>query len=150
MTVKQQLLHRYDALTPRDKLALFVLALFLVVVVFGGGMWWLHQQASQARQDAQSAQQQYFWMRSQAPNIKVNQVVTTDVNQTVQQVASNTGISVQTAQNGNVMQLSFTHNNAAVIGNFIAQLANQGINVERLNIRQIEDSSFIVEASVVI
>ncbi|MGI9340552.1 MAG: type II secretion system protein GspM, partial [Psychrobacter sp.] len=60
---------RWQALSPRDQLALGVLSLFLLVFLGGYGGYSVNQAAKDSKAQYQQQVADYFWLRAQASNI---------------------------------------------------------------------------------
>ena len=63
---------RWQALSPRDQLALGVLSLFLLVFLGGYGGYSVNQAAKDSKAQYQQQVADYFWLRAQASNIDNN------------------------------------------------------------------------------
>jgi general secretion pathway protein M len=126
----------YERLPKRDRQALMVLSLFMTVFVLGGGLWWSHQAALQSQQQATDQRELLLWMQSQAPNLLAGQQNSESLTDVVQQLASQQNLVI--TQNGDdaQTQVSVTHDNFSVLGAWLSRLAEQGINVRQMDIRQ--------------
>ncbi|WP_227429595.1 type II secretion system protein GspM [Psychrobacter sp. I-STPA6b] len=134
-----QLQQRWQALPSRDQLALMFLAIFLLLVVGGYGGYELNRQANTQQASYQAAVSDYFWLRGQAGNI--NSEASLEAGQTldveVKQQLSQAGINnPQVLAVGDGVQLSFIHNNQAVISNALDALVKKGLSLSRLNMQQ--------------
>lgn len=144
---------RWQALTTRDQWALILLALFLLALGGGYGGYEVNR-AAKAQQDAyQEAVSDYFWLRGQAGNINGN-LSAEDASQSldvkVTQMLSQSGISnAQVLGVGDGVQMSFAHDNQAVVSNALDALVKQGLKLTKLNIQQNPaDKSILVQATV--
>lgn len=139
---------RIASLPERDRRALQALSLFLLGCILYG-LFAFHQYAGKIEKNAMTAQNDLFWMRSQAPFIKAdNQASTQSLQELVNQKGSQLGMSVKVAESGESAQLSVSHKNAAVLGNFLASLASEGIVFERLAINQQSNMDVQAEATI--
>lgn len=114
------------------------------------GVYALHAYASKLEKSAMQAQNDLFWLRSQAPLLAQRaEVNSSELDTIVNQAASRYGISASIAQSGERAQLSAQHADAAILGNFFAGLASEGLLFERLTMTQQADQSILAEATVV-
>ncbi len=131
---------RWQALSTRDQWALILLGLFLLALLGGYGGYEINRAAKDQQQAYQDAVSDYFWLRGQAANINSN-VNAEEANQsldvTVNQLLGQSGIAnAQVLAVGEGVQLSFTHDNQAVVSNALDALVQQGLTLSRLNIQQ--------------
>lgn len=139
LLIQQQLepLHNaYERLPERDRRALVLLSSFLLLFVFGGGLWWAHQASHKAQQQATDERELLIWMQSQASQLQAGQQNTESLTEVVQRLASQQNLVI--SQNGDdaQTQVSVTHDNFAVLGAWLSRLAEQGIHIRQMDIRQ--------------
>ena len=143
----------WQTLSSRDQWALILLALFLLVVVGGYGGYEVHRAAKGQQQAYQDAVSDYFWLRGQAANINSNfnsEEAAQSLDVTVNQLLGQSGIAnAQVLAVGEGVQLSFMHDNQAVVSNALDALVKQGLTLSRLNLQQNPDNKMIqVQATV--
>lgn len=143
----------WQNLSTRDQWALILLGLFLLVLLGGYGGYEINRAAKQQQQAYQDAVSDYFWLRGQAANINSNanaEDAAQSLDVTVNQLLGQSGIAnAQVLTVGDGVQLSFMHDNQAVVSNAIDALVNQGLVVSRLNIQQDPSNRMIqVQATV--
>ncbi len=134
---------RWQALAPRDQLALAVLSLFLLLFIGGYGGYSVHQAAKDSKEDYQQQVADYFWLRSQAGNIDSNAAnapsdgtVVAPAN-SVNSLLNNAGIgNAQVAAVGDTVQLSFAHPSQALIGAALSNINQQGWQFTQLSMQQ--------------
>lgn len=127
----------FQNLSRRDQLALLILALFLVFFVVGVGGWTLHSKANAAQKNYDDTMADVFWLRSQAGNINPNQAQNISKVDAIKQILTQSGIAnAQVVDNGNSVQVAFSHSQAGVITNILNQVEQQGISIEQLQINQ--------------
>ena len=128
---------RWQALSPRDQLALGVLSLFLLVFLGGYGGYSVNQAAEDSKAQYQQQVADYFWLRAQASNIDNNALNASTEGQVVapatavNSLLTNAGIAnAQVAAVGDTVQLSFTNSSQALISSALGKLSEQGWHVE--------------------
>lgn len=150
---------RWQALSPRDQLALAVLSLFLLLFVGGYGGYSMHQAANKSKDDYHAQVADYFWLRAQAGNIDsnaMNAANTTDGSASlspatsVNELLTNSGIvNAQVVATGEVIQLSFNNASQAVVSAALGKLEQQGWQFTQLSIQQdLTDKSIQVQATI--
>jgi len=134
---------RWQALSPRDQLALGVLSLFLLVFLGGYGSYSVNQAAKDSKAQYQQQVADYFWLRAQASNIDNNALNASTEGQVVapatavNSLLTNAGIAnAQVAAVGDTVQLSFTNPSQALISSALGKLSEQGWQVTQLNMQQ--------------
>ena len=134
---------RWQALSPRDQLALGVLSLFLLVFLGGYGGYSVNQVAKDSKAQYQQQVADYFWLRAQASNIDNNALNASTDGQVVapatavNSLLTNAGIAnAQVAAVGDTVQLSFTNPSQALISSALGKLSEQGWQVTQLNMQQ--------------
>ena len=129
--------HAFQNLSRRDQIALMILAIFLLFFVVGVGGWTLHSKANLAQKKYDDTMADVFWLRSQAGNINPNQTQQVSQADAIKQILSQSGIvNAQVVENGNTIQVAFSHAQASVITNIFNQFEQQGIRIQQLQINQ--------------
>ncbi len=139
----------WQALSPRDQMALSILLVFLLVFVGGYGGYSVHQAAKDSKSDYQEQVADYFWLRAQADNIDPSALSVNDAQNGANAMppASRVNASLQTsgidsaqviAANEGV-QFSFSHPSQAVVSAALGELEQQGWQFTQLSMQQ--DSS---------
>lgn len=140
---QQMLSLRWQALSPRDQLALAVLSMFLLLFIGGYGGYSIHQAANDSKRDYQEQVADYFWLRAQAGNIDSNAMNTADGEaamppaNSISALLNNSGIAnAQVVATGDAVQLSFNHASQAVVSTALGKLEQQGWQFSQLSIQQ--------------
>lgn len=143
----EQLSEKYALLSSNDRRALTVLLAFLLASLLYG-VFMFHQHASKVEQRALQKKNDLFWLRSQAPYIKQNTGQSNEgVQSKIETLARRYNLNVNVVENGDVAQLSVTHPNAAVLGNFLVALASDQLIYDRLSIQQEKNMEIQAEAT---
>lgn len=142
----QQLLwSRWQALAPRDQLALSLLMVFLLLFVGGYGGYSIHQAAQSNKADYQQQVADYFWLRAQAANIDNSALNTANTDSMValppasrvSTLLNDSGINdAQVIATNDTVQLSFNHNSQAVVSAALSELQQQGLQLTQLTMQQ--------------
>ena len=134
---------RWQALPPRDQLALGVLSLFLLVFLGGYGSYSVNQAAKDSKAQYQQQVADYFWLRAQASNIDTNALnASTDgaavaPATAVSSLLTGAGITnPQVAAVGDTVQLSFANPSQALVSSALSKLSEEGWQITQLNMQQ--------------
>lgn len=143
---QQMLSLRWQALSPRDQLALAVLSMFLLLFIGGYGGYSIHQAANDSKRDYQEQVADYFWLRAQAGNIDSNAINAANTADgeaamppanSISALLNNSGIAnAQVVATGDAVQLSFNHASQAVVSTALGKLERQGWKFTQLSIQQ--------------
>ncbi len=154
--ILQQISEKWHGLASRDKLALTVLLLFFFVFfgVYGG--WELQQNANKQQEKFDKKVSDYFWLRSQAGNLKEQNSQGGDSNNPPQQqvIASFQQVGIQDTQvvaNSDSVQFSFQHESPALVNHALTQLQTAGFQIKQLQmIQENANNQFIIKVQGVI
>ena len=143
---QQMLSLRWQALSPRDQLALAVLSMFLLLFIGGFGGYSILQAANDCKRDYQEQVADYFWLRAQAGNIDSNAINAANTADgeaamppanSISALLNNSGIAnAQVVATGDAVQLSFNHASQAVVSTALGKLEQQGWQFSQLSIQQ--------------
>lgn len=141
---QNKLWSRWQALPPRDQLALAVLMLFLLLFLGGYGGYSVHQAAKDSKADYQEQVADYFWLRAQAGNIDSNALTAaSDTGDTVppasrvNAILNTAGINnAQVIVTGNAVQFSFNNGSQAIVSAALGKLEAQGWQFTQLSMQQ--------------
>lgn len=146
-TLMQPLQQALDRLPSRDRKALLLLATFLSLLLFGLAGWTAHRAAQQATQDATDARELLVWMRAQAPNIRQGSTIQPLLTELVQQSAAQQGLILTQNGDDQSLQVATKHDSFAVLGSWLSRLAEQGVQIRQLDIRQQPDGALQLQAT---
>ena len=149
---------RWQALSPRDQLALLLLSAFLLLFIGGYGGYSIHQAANNSKSEYQEEVADYFWLRAQAGNIDTNALAVNTADgasampaaSRINAVLNNSGImDAQVIAAGDALQLSFNHASQAVVSGALGKLEQQGWQFTQLSMQQdIVSKAIQVQATV--
>ena len=137
---------RWQALSPRDQLALLLLSAFLLLFIGGYGGYSMHQAANKSKNASQEQVADYFWLRAQAGNVDSNALATANTADgaaalpaasRINTLLNNSGImDAQVIAAGDAVQLSFNHASQAVVSAALGKLEQQGWQFTQLTMQQ--------------
>lgn len=137
---------RWQALSPRDQMALGILIVFLLLFVGGYGGYSIHQAAKDSKTEYQEQIADYFWLRAQAGNIDPSALNATGGQNgaeamppasQVNAILNASGIdNAQVIAASDSVQLSFSNDSQAVASSALARLNQQGWQFTQLSMQQ--------------
>lgn len=127
---------KLDQLPPRDRFAIIILTIFLTVTAIGLLLWLSHSSADKQQQRLLEMKETIHWMQSNAVKMSNQSGETTTARDKVQRVSQQLGLSVQSQESNNQLKLIVSHQNYAVLANFLTQLAQQGVTIVSLDMQK--------------
>lgn len=129
----ESLQHYLQSLSARERILVILTSIFLVVVLIGSALWKMHTLAEQQQQRLNGLKDLTEWMQEHAATMKpVNDLSLSSADK-IQHVAQQQGLNVSSQQNGEQIQLIVEHQNYAVLANFLMQLAQMGISIQKMS-----------------
>jgi general secretion pathway protein M len=108
--------------------------IFVVVAAVGSALWYIHQAADSQQKRLNQLKDTIVWMQSNAVTMKPAGDLQLDAAEKVQRVAQQQGLSVSSQQVDGKIQLAVMHENYAVLANFLTQLAQMGLSIEKMEL----------------
>ncbi|WP_415871190.1 type II secretion system protein GspM [Acinetobacter pittii] len=125
--------NRYlDRLTVRERIMVVFTTIFVVVAIIGASLWKMHSLAEQQQQRLNDLKDLMVWMQSNAVTMKPASELELGQAEKIQRVAQQQGLTVTSQQNGEQLQIIVTHQNYAILANFLTQLAQMGLSIEKM------------------
>ncbi len=119
-----------DRLTVRERIMVVFTTIFVVVAIIGASLWKMHSLAEQQQQRLNDLKDLMVWMQSNAVTMKPASELELGQAEKIQRVAQQQGLTVTSQQNGEQLQFIVTHQNYAILANFLTQLAQMGLSIE--------------------
>lgn len=123
-----------DSLSARERVMVIFTTIFVVVVAVGSALWYIHQAADSQQKRLNQLKDTIVWMQSNAVTMKPAGDLQLDAAEKVQRVAQQQGLSVSSQQVDGKIQLAVMHENYAVLANFLTQLAQMGLSIEKMEL----------------
>ncbi|MEO4077359.1 MULTISPECIES: type II secretion system protein GspM [Acinetobacter] len=128
----QQVNQYLDRLTVRERIMVVFTTIFVVVAIIGASLWKMHSLAEQQQQRLNDLKDLMVWMQSNAVTMKPASELELGQAEKIQRVAQQQGLTVTSQQNGEQLQIIVTHQNYAILANFLTQLAQMGLSIEKM------------------
>ncbi|MDP1317428.1 type II secretion system protein GspM [Acinetobacter lwoffii] len=123
-----------DSLSVRERVMVIFTTVFAIVAAVGSALWYMHQAADTQQKRLNQLKDTIVWMQSNAVTMKPAGDTQLDAAEKVQRVAQQQGLSVASQQMEGKIQLAVMHENYAVLANFLTQLAQMGLSIEKMEL----------------
>ena len=94
----------------------------------------MHQAADTQQKRLNDLKDTLVWMQSNAVTMKPAGDLQLDAAEKVQRIAQQQGLSVASQQIDGKIQLMLSHENYSVLANFLTQLAQMGLSIEKMEL----------------
>lgn len=128
----EQIVQYLDRLTVRERIMVVFTTIFVVVAFVGASLWKMHSLAEQQQQRLNDLKDLMVWMQSNAVTMKPANELELGQSEKIQRVAQQQGLTVTSQQNGEQLQITVTHQNYAILANFLTQLAQMGLSIQKM------------------
>lgn len=122
-----------QGLSVRERVMVIFTTIFLVVVIIGFALWKMHALADQQQKRLNELKDLTVWMQSNAATMKPANDLELSAADKIQRTAQQQGLAVSSQQNGDQIQLVAEHQNYAVLANFLMQLSQMGLSIQKMD-----------------
>ena len=123
-----------DSLSARERYLVIFTTIFVLVAAIGSALWFMHAAANKQQNRVNDLKDMMVWMQSNAVTMKPAGDIQLEAAEKVQRVAQQQGLSVASQQIEEKIQLAVMHENYAVLANFLTQLAQMGLSIEKMEL----------------
>ena len=123
-----------DRLSVRERYMVIFTSIFVLVAAIGSALWFTHAAANKQQNRVNDLKDMMVWMQSNALTMKPADDLQLTAADKVQRVAQQQGLSVASQQAGEQIQIVATHANYAILANFLTQLAQMGLSLEKIEL----------------
>lgn len=123
-----------DRLSVRERYLVIFTTIFVLVAAVGSALWFMHAAANKQQNRVNDLKDMMVWMQSNAVTMKPADDLQLSAVDKVQRVAQQQGVSVASQQAGEQIQIVAAHENYAILANFLTQLAQMGLSLEKIEL----------------
>ncbi|UNW06127.1 MULTISPECIES: type II secretion system protein GspM [unclassified Acinetobacter] len=123
-----------DRLSARERILVIFTTIFVLVTAVTSALWAMHQAADTQQKRLNDLKDTLVWMQSNAVTMKPAGDLQLDAAEKVQRIAQQQGLSVASQQMDGKIQLMLSHENYSVLANFLTQLAQMGLSIEKMEL----------------
>ena len=135
----EQITQYLDRLSVRERILVVFTTVFVVVAIIGASLWKAHSLAEHQQQRLNGLKDLMVWMQSNAVTMKPANEPELDQSGKIQRIAQQQGLTVTSQKNGEQLQLVVTHQNYAVLANFLTQLVQMGLSVQKMEMISVDN-----------
>ena len=121
-----------ERMSARERYMVVFATIFVVVAVVGFSLWKMHSLAEQQQKRVNELKDLMVWMQTNAVSMKPATDSQLSLAEKVQRVSQQQGLTVSSQQMGEQLQIVAEHQNYAVLANFLTQLAQMGLAIEKM------------------
>ncbi|KMU99325.1 type II secretion system protein M [Acinetobacter schindleri] len=123
-----------DSLSTRERYMVIFTTIFVIVAAVGSALFYMHRAADTQQKRLNTLKDTLVWMQSNAATMKPADDLQLDASEKVQRAAQQQGLSVSSQQQEGKILLNVSHENYSVLANFLTQLAQSGLTVEKMEL----------------
>lgn len=123
-----------DRLSVRERYMVIFTTIFVLLAAIGSALWFMHAAANKQQNRVNDLKDMMVWMQSNAVTMKPADDLQLTAADKVQSVAQQQGLSVASQQAGEQIQIVAAHENYAILANFLTQLAQMGLSLEKIEL----------------
>ncbi|WP_034169991.1 type II secretion system protein GspM [Acinetobacter sp. YZS-X1-1] len=123
-----------DRLSARERILVIFTTIFVLVTAVASALWAMHQAADTQQKRLNDLKDTLVWMQSNAVTMKPAGDLQLDAAEKVQRITQQQGLSVASQQMDGKIQLMLSHENYSVLANFLTQLAQMGLSIEKIEL----------------
>ncbi len=128
----EQIAQYLERLSLRERIMVIFTVIFVLVAAVGSALWYMHKAAEYQQQRVSELKDLVVWMQSNAVTMKPAGDVQLSAADKVQRAAQQQGLGVASQQMGEQIQVVVSHANYAILANFLMQLAQMGLSIEKM------------------
>ncbi|WP_419224729.1 type II secretion system protein GspM [Acinetobacter sp. A2] len=130
----EQIQDYLDRLSTRERILVIFTTIFVLVAAVGSALWYMHAAAEKQQKRVNDLKDLIVMMQSNVVTMKPTNDSQLSAAEKIQRVAQQQGLSVVSQQSGEQMQLVASHENYAVLANFLTQLAQMGLSIQKMEL----------------
>ena len=130
----EQIQDYLDRLSTRERVLVIFTTIFVLVAAVGSALWYMHAAAEKQQKRVNDLKDLIVMMQSNVVTMKPTNDSQLSAAEKIQRVAQQQGLSVASQQSGEQMQLVASHENYAVLANFLTQLAQMGLSIQKMDL----------------
>ena len=128
----ERIIDALQRMSVRERYMVIFASILVVVALVGFSLWKMHSLADQQQKRVNELKDLMVWMQSNAVTMKPASESQLSLAEKVQRVSQQQGLTVSSQQMGDQLQIVAEHQNYAVLANFITQLAQMGLSIEKM------------------
>jgi type II secretory pathway component PulM len=123
-------------LAPRERIMVVAGTIIVIVSLIGYSLWKMNSAADEQQKRLNETKDTLVWMQSNVVSMKPANDLGLSTSEKVQRVAQQQGLSVAAQETGEQIQIVTEHANYSILANFLTQLAQAGLSIEKLELNK--------------
>jgi len=130
----EKIAENLEKISPRERVMVIFTTIFVIVAIVGAALWNTHKAAEKQQARLNQMKDLVVWMQSNVVTMKPADDLALTTADKIQRVAQQQGLSVASQQVGEQFQIIAQHQNYAVLANFLTQIAQMGVSLEKMEL----------------
>lgn len=122
----------------RERVMVIIATVLVTVAIIATSLWKMHAAAEYQQKRLNELKDNLVWMQTHVVSMKPADDLSLTVSDKIQRVSQQQGISVASQQVGEQIQLVAEHQNYAILANFMTQLVQIGVNIEKMELNKVD------------
>lgn len=122
----------------RERVMVIIATVLVTVAIIATSLWKMHAAAEYQQKRLNELKDNLVWMQTHVVSMKPADDLSLTVSDKIQRVSQQQGISVASQQVGEQIQLVAEHQNYAILANFMTQLVQMGVNIEKMELNKVD------------
>ena len=122
----------------RERVMVIIAIVLVTVAIIATSLWKMHAAAEYQQKRLNELKDNLVWMQTHVVSMKPADDLSLTLSDKIQRVSQQQGISVASQQVGEQIQLVAEHQNYAILANFMTQLVQMGVNIEKMELNKVD------------
>lgn len=124
-------------LSLRERIMVITATVLVTVAIIGSALWNMHRVADEQQQRLNELKDTLVWMQSNVVTMKPANDLNLTPSDKIQRAAQQQGLSVASQPMDGKIQIVAVHINYSILANFLTQLAQMGLSIEKLELNKV-------------
>ena len=134
----ERIAENLEKISLRERILVVFTSIFVVVALLGSALWYMHVAAEKQQHRVDELKDLVMWMQSNVVTMKPVDNLGMTLSEKIQRAAQQQGLPGSTQQVGDKMQVMAQHENYAILANFLTQLAQMGVSIEKMELTKVD------------
>ena len=122
----------------RERVMVIIAIVLVTVAIIATSLWKMHAAAEYQQKRLNELKDNLVWMQTHVVSMKPADDLILTLSDKIQRVSQQQGFSVASQQVGEQIQLVAEHENYAILANFMTQLVQIGVNIEKMELNKVD------------
>jgi general secretion pathway protein M len=133
-TWSEKMTDNLEKMSARERIMVIFTTICVIVAAVGAALWYTPHAAENQQLRLNEMKDLVVWMQSNVVTMKPADDLALTTADKIQRVAQQQGLSVASQQVGEQFQIVAQHQNYAVLANFLTQIAQMGVSLEKMEL----------------